>query len=86
MREDGKLRGGVPSNGNEVFEIISLDSGTTVALKAPDVTAEPSGSGDGGISGSQDCYVAFSTEDGRPFCHDSTEYTEVRLQMIDSVL
>lgn len=85
MREDGKIRGGVPSNGNEVFEVMYLDSGMAVALKAPDVTG-PSGSGDVDISGSQDCYVAFSTDDGRPSCYDSTEYIEVRFQLIDSVL
>ena len=94
-RDDGKFRGGVPYDDNELFEVVPLGNGMAVALKVPKpVNPEPadasSGSGDSGISTTPECYLGFSPDpedpnrSWRPSCFNSTESPDVRFHLIDT--
>ena len=76
IRPNGNVRGGVPSDGNEIFEIISLPQ-STVALKLRRV---PEGSGD--TSNTEDCFLGFSATNGRPSCYISVNHFETHLQFL----
>ena len=87
VRPNGRLRGAVPSNGNEVFEVIST-SGASVALKLRRVREDTDGSGESTRSDVEDCFVGFSSdsEDGRPRCYNTASHIETQLLFLDSGL
>ena len=93
-REDGKFRGGVPHDDNELFEVVYLNNGAAVALKVyvpePEPVDTSSGSGDPGISAAQECYLGFSPDpedpnrSWRPSCYSSTDDIAVGFDLIDT--
>lgn len=97
VRADGKIRGGIPKNGSELFELVTVN-GPTVALKAysnymTELEQQISGSGSGqnatktsnSTETVQSCYLGFSILTGRPSCYDSQNYVEVHLLFLDGV-
>ena len=78
--ENGKFQGGEPSDGNEVFEMVTV-RGNTVALRVVNMQ-QGSGSGDSGESAS-DCYLGFPDIKSEPKCYESREYAATRFVIID---
>lgn len=85
VQANRKIRGSVPSNGNEIFQVVSL-AGPVVAFKLRQEREEAVGSGEHDILRSDEepvCFLGFSASDGRPSCYDSTNHVETHLLFLD---
>lgn len=85
LQSNSKFRGKLPdaSSRNELFEVVTL-YGSTFALKAYNArTTVDNGSGDGGT---EDCFLGFSTSDGRPACYSSADLVDTHLVFLDAGL
>lgn len=77
-----KVRGNVPLDGNEIFEILTLPR-SKFALRLRRVNEQ--GSGDS-TSEMEDCFLGFSRDFdnyGKPSCYSSTQHLETHLEFID---
>ena len=91
LTEDGKFRGGVPSNDSEVFEEVVLNPiahvvalrvrnyARIVHLESGDIPNSaplmPGGNG-------PECYLGFSGKTKRAYCYSNRDSTNVRLQIL----
>ena len=85
VQSNGKVRGSVPSNGNEVFEVVSM-SGLAVALRLRNREMVDVGSGEEGTAPSVSCFLGFSASNGRPQCYNSTDNVATHLLFLDTGL
>ena len=85
IQSNNKIRGGIPSNGNDVFEVVSM-SGPAVALKLRQREVVDVGSGEEDSAPSVPCFLGFSISTGRPKCYDSSDSVETHLLFLDTSL
>ena len=89
VTEDRTVRAQIPE-GNDVFEEIVLDSASkTIALRLVTTPEEGSGSSSSLLSESEsesdlsspepECYLGFSTDNGRAQCYEDSNNINVRL-------
>ena len=83
VNSKGRVKGRVPSDGNEVFEVVSMPNGSNIALRLRRGLAVNEGSGDLDIT-TEPCFLGFSTVDGRPSCYSSSSYLETQLLFLDA--
>lgn len=90
VQSNRRIRGNIPSNGNDIFEVISMSGrGPAVALKVPnrrEVVEGGSGEGDLTPEIVEDCFLGFSATNGRPACYNSTDHVETHLLFLDTGL
>ena len=85
IHENGQFQGGEPSDGNDIFEMVTVGS-HSIALRAVNSTQADSDSGSGGESGNMasDCYLGFSDVISGPKCYVSTDFAATRFVVIHS--
>lgn len=91
---EGKFKGGVPSNDNDLFELVPLASDSNiVVLRLVNPNQHSSGSGSGSAesesvesgSGSEaedECYLGFADTTSEAKCYKSTEFAATRFVII----
>ena len=85
VNSNRRVKGSIPSNGNEVFEVVSMRNGANVALKLRQSRTEhEEGSGDADITSPPPCFLGFSLVDGRPRCYNSSSHVETQLLFLDA--
>ena len=95
LTKEGKFRGGVPSNGSEVFEEVVLNPiANIVALRVRNyariVHLESSDSSNSapvmpGRNGPE-CYLGFSDKTKRAYCYSNKDSANVRLQILPKLI
>ena len=87
VQQNRRIRGSIPSNGNELFEVVIV-SGSFIALKVPNNNVRDVIEGSGEelniIDESEECYIGFSVADGRPACYSSINHVETHLLFLDA--
>lgn len=75
-----RVKGSIPSDGNEVFEVVSVPNEPSVSLK---LRQNPMSEGSGEDIAAEPCFIGFSVEDGRPSCYSSSS-VETQLLFLDA--
>ena len=83
INSNGRVKGSIPSNGNEIFEVISMQNSANVALKLRQSRPMTEGSGDEDIA-AEPCFLGFSAVNGRPSCYSSSRHVETQLLFLDA--
>ena len=79
INSNGRVRGKIPSNGNEIFEVVTI--GPHVALRLRRSLAREGSGGEEVLD--VPCFLGFS-EEGRPSCYSSASRVETQFQFLDA--
>ena len=81
IHENGTFQGGEPSDGNDIFEMVTVGS-HSIALHAVNLMQADSDSGGESGDMASDCYLGFSDVISGPKCYTSTDFAATRFVVI----